>query len=396
MQSCSFKKIGKCLGAVLLALCLVMPSTVLASSSGGINTEDALRTLIKNAKDGDVLLVDDIEFSQSDPDPVVIDKSITLRSLKDHGSSIFTYATFLLDGSAADITVSFENITFYAEVDASMVRDDIWSEDCEPFQPAMRFQGGVDVQLTDCVFRNYMSLEGANLYADYSESGKKLSVTADSCSFLGSAVCLRGGAVLLIGQEGADNVSFTANDCSFAGNLSSNHKDALGGGAVYAENAVMNFTGCVLTANEASHQYLLEEPDPAEDDEEAEPVYVKYADATRGGAIFARNSRLTMLDCAVAFNSASLGGGIALENTEMTFRDGVIANNRAESSLLRKNKEGLQAETGMCGGLYMCGDQEFNAYLLNSSFYGNSAANAYGGTDEKAEDQESGNTEEDN
>ncbi len=377
MQSCSFKKISRCLGALLLALCLAVPSSVLAAVPGGINTEVALRTLIENAKDGDVLLVDDIDF-ESQADPVIINKSITFRSLAERGSAIFSYGTFILDGSAGDISVCFENITFYSAADTALIRDEVWDGDCEAFQPAMTFRGNVDAVLNDCVFRNYMSLEGADLYADYSDSGAKLTLTANSCAFLGSAVCTRGGAALLIGREGDNNVIFKAADCSFAGNLSSNRKDALGGGAIYAENAALDFNGCSFTSNEASHQYLTEDPDAETGDEEAEPVYVKYADRTKGGAVYAKHSNLTMLNCSIAFNSASLGGGLALENSEMIFRDGVIALNRAESSLLRKGKEGLQAETGMGGGIYADADSDLTMLVLNSSFYGNSALNAYG------------------
>ena len=384
MQSCSFKKIGKCLGALLLAFCLALPAAVPANAAGGINNDDALRTLISQAKDGDVLYVDDIAFSQDNPDPIVINKSITIASLKDQGSAVFTHGTFLLDGSASDISVKFENITFYAEADTSVIRDESWSDETGSFQSALSFKGGADVTLSDCVFRNYMSHEGAALYADYSETAAKLSLNAENCAFLGNAVDLRGGAVLLIGQEGADNIRFTAKDCSFAGNLSSNHKEALGGGAIYAENAVLDMTACSLTANEGSHQYLTDSTgeaaaEAADGDAEAqaEPVYVKYADVTKGGALFARNCHLTMTDCNVAFNSASLGGGLAADNTEFVFRDGIIAHNRAASALQRKGKDGLQAETGMGGGLYINADSDLNITILNASIYGNSAYNAY-------------------
>ena len=180
MQSCSFKKIGKCLGALLLAFCLALPAAVPTNAAGGINNDDALRTLISQAKDGDVLYVDDIAFSQDNPDPIVINKSITIASLKDQGSAVFTHGTFLLDGSASDISVKFENITFYAEADTSVIRDESWSDETGSFQSALSFKGGADVTLSDCVFRNYMNHEGAALYADYSETTAKLSLNAES------------------------------------------------------------------------------------------------------------------------------------------------------------------------------------------------------------------------
>ena len=182
MKSCSFKKTLNRLGALVLALCLALPVTAFAAAPG-VSTESALRVAIENANDGDTILVDDITF-ESQGVPVSIGKNLTLRSAKEHGTAIFSRAAFVLDGSEKDLDVSFDNITFYAEADALSIRDDIWSEDCEPFMPAMRFQGNVDVSLNDCVFRNYMSLEGANLYADYSSSDARIAINAKNCAFL--------------------------------------------------------------------------------------------------------------------------------------------------------------------------------------------------------------------
>ena len=87
---------------------------------------------------------------------------------------------------------------------------------------AVTFRGDVDALLTACVFRNYVSLSGANLIADYAETDAKLNIQASDCSFLGNAVRDRGGAVLLLGEKGKDNIVFTAENCAFNGNLSGN------------------------------------------------------------------------------------------------------------------------------------------------------------------------------
>ena len=363
--------------AVILVLCLMLPVTARAAS-GAITTKDALREAIAAAPDGAVLLVNDIDFG-SQKDPVVISKSITLRCGKEHGSAVFTYGSFELDGSAAKISVRFENITFYSDADASMIEDSFWDGDARDYAPAIRFTGNVDAVLEDCVFRNYQSIEGANLCADYSDSGARADIRANNCSFLGSAVRDRGGAVLLLAPEGRNNVFFTAVDCSFTGNLSSNRKDALGGGAVYAKNAVLQLYNCSFSTNEASHQYLPPEPEITEAGTEPEQTWADYADLTKGGAIFADNCSLIMNYCRVTQCSASLGGGIALENSEFFFLNGILAHNRAESSVLRKDLEGLKAETGMGGGLYINADREIDTAVINSSFYGNTALNAYGG-----------------
>lgn len=395
MRSCSVNKAIKCLCALCLALCLSVPFSALAKEPGGINTEEALRILIEKAADGATLYVDDITFSQGSASPIVIDKSLTLCALNDRNSAVFSHGAFLVDGRAADISVSFENITFYEENELSGIKEEDWSGDNALLQPAIRFQGNAEVMLSGCIFRGYMSLSGADLYADYSDSSSRLSVNAENCSFLSSAACLSGGAAAFIGQKGSDNVSFTAEGCTFSGNLSGNRQDAFGGGAIYAENALITLTGCSLTGNEASHQYLAEEKKETEEkaDDSASETETETeteteagseaeqkseaADTTKGGAVYAKNSRLTMSGCTLALNRASLGGALAAENTELMFRDGVIARNRAESARIREGKEGLQAETGMGGAVYVKADRDTDIQILNSSLYGNTALNAY-------------------
>ena len=376
MRSCFLKKTTALLSALLLVLCLFVPQAALAAAPGGINTESALRMLIENAKDGDTLLVDDIVFTSLE-DPVVISKSLTIRTYKDHGPAIWNGGAFVLDGSAGKISVTFDNIIFYSNGDAAEIMDEIWDQD-EVLPPAVTFRGNVDAVLSDCVFRNYVSQAGANLSADYADTDARLSLTAKNCSFLGSAVCQRGGAVLLVGKEGSDNVLFTAEDCAFTGNISSNRKTALGGGAVYAENAALEFVGCSFTSNEASHQYLLKEAAEGEEAEQT-PAYPDYKDKTKGGAVYAKNSRLSMTDCTVCLNSASLGGGLALENSSLVFFGGILAHNRAETFVPQADRDAFTAGTGMGGGLYIAADKEVSADFVNSSIYGNSAFNAYGG-----------------
>ena len=360
MRSCSIQKFLTGLCAVLMALCLVAPSSAVAAAPGGINTEAALRKLIENAKDGDVLLVDNITFA-SVSDPVTVDKSITFRSYKEQDPAVWNGASFVLDGSAGKISVAFENITFCSDGDAAAIMDAFWDSSSR-LPSAMTMQGNVDAQLSSCVFRNYVSDEGANIRAVYDDTGAQLSLSAKNCSFLGNAVCLRGGAVLLVGSEGLSNIRFTAQDCAFTGNMSSNRPDALGGGAIYAENAALELTRCSFVSNEASHQYLPAEPeetgaeaaDPEagpEDETAAQSPesFSDYTDTTGGGAICAVRSSLLMNGCDVCLNSASLGGAFALTNSRLDFLNGIVARNHAESSVLQEGlEEGIQK--GWAGG----------------------------------------------
>ena len=386
MRSCSLRKLWTALSAFLLVLCLISPASAHAASA--VQTADALQTAIESAAEGSTLSVGDLDFSSFE-EPIVIAKSITLRSRKEQGAAIFSGAAFVIDGSAGKITVQFDNITFYSSGDAANIEESFWDE--EPsLSPAMTFRGDVDARLNACVFRNYVGTAGANLYADYSDTDAVLNLQATDCSFLGNAVRDRGGAALLIGQKDKNNLVFTAENCVFTGNLSGNGETALGGGAVYAEAAVLKLTGCSFSANEASHQYLLPEPEEgtegdgaaegaetAEGAEEEAPA--KEPDLTKGGAVYAVDSSLMMTDCAVTQCSASLGGGLALENTDFVFLNGIIANNRAGSSALPEDAEGMASGTGMGGGMFIRSDRAVIADIINSSFYGNSALNAYSG-----------------
>ncbi|MBQ6292369.1 MAG: InlB B-repeat-containing protein [Lachnospiraceae bacterium] len=374
MKSCSLRKLWTALVAAWLVLCLVSPAS--AHAAAGIAAADELQAAIGSAAEGAELLVGDIDFSALS-EPIVIAKSITLRSQKELGSVTFFDSTFVIDGSAGKVSVQFDNIIFYSTGDAANIEDSFWDEEKE-LPPAVTFRGDADVLLTGCVFRNYVSVAGANLFADYSESDAQLNIQASDCSFLGNAVRDRGGAVLLVGQADKNNVTFTADNCAFNGNFSGNREDSRGGGAIYAEAAVLKLSGCGFSANEASHQYLLPEP---EDEAQAEVAgYVEYADRTKGGAIYAIESDLFMTGCTVTQCSASLGGGLALENTDFIFLNGIIARNRAASSVFRKGlEEGLKAETGFGGGLFIGADREVAADIINSSFYGNTAYNGYGG-----------------
>ena len=375
MRSCSLGKIWSALSALLLVLCLLSPMSAHAASAA-VGTAADLQAALDNIADGGEIPVGDIDFS-SLKDPIVISKSVTLRSGKEQSPATFFDGSFVVDGSAGKVSVQFDNIIFYSTGDASSIPERFWEEEAV-LPPAVTFRGNVDALLTACVFRNYVSVSGANLIADYAESDAKLNIQVTDCSFLGNAVRDRGGAVLLLGQKGKDNVVFTAENCAFNGNLSGNGETALGGGAIYADAAVLKLTGCSFSANEASHQYLLNEPEEGGQEAEEE-TYADRPDRTRGGAIYAVESSLFMADCVVTQCSASLGGGFALENCDFVFLNGIIAHNRAESSLVQKDLKGLKADTGMGGGLFISSDRAVKADIINSSLYGNSALNAYGG-----------------
>lgn len=374
MRSCSLRKIWTALSALLLVLSLMSPLSAHAASAA-IGTATDLQAALDNIADGGEIPVGDIDFSAL-KDPIVISKSVTLRSGKEQGPATFFDGSFVIDGSSGKISVQLDNIIFYSTGDASSIPESFWEQD-EVLPSAVTFRGDVDALLTACVFRNYVSLSGANLIADYAETDAKLNIQASDCSFLGNAVRDRGGAVMLSGQKETDNIVFTAENCAFNGNLSGNGDSALGGGAIYADAAALKLTGCSFSANEASHQYLL--PEPEEGGQETDTAFADHPDRTRGGAIYAVESSLSMTDCVVTQCSASLGGGLALENCDLVFLNGIIAHNRAESSLVQEGLEGLKAEAGMGGGLFISADRAVMTDIINSSLYGNSALNAYGG-----------------
>ena len=338
MRSCSLGKIWSALSALLLVLCLLSPLSAHAASAA-VGTAADLQAALDNIADGGEIPVGDIDFS-SLKDPIVISKSVTLRSGKEQSPATFFDGSFVVDGSAGKVSVQFDNIIFYSTGDASSIPERFWEEEAV-LPPAVTFRGNVDALLTACVFRNYVSVSGANLIADYAESDAKLNIQVTDCSFLGNAVRDRGGAI-------------------------------------YADAAVLKLTGCSFSANEASHQYLLNEPEEGGQEAEEE-TYADRPDRTRGGAIYAVESSLFMADCVVTQCSASLGGGFALENCDFVFLNGIIAHNRAESSLVQKDLKGLKADTGMGGGLFISSDRAVKADIINSSLYGNSALNAYGG-----------------
>ena len=373
MKSCSLRKICSALSAMILVLCLLSPVSVHAASAPAGSAAD-LKAAIDNAADGGEVSVGDIDFSTLEG-PLVISKNVTLRSGKEHGPATFFGGAFVIDGSAGKVSVQFDNIIFYSSGDAASIPESFWEKD-DPLPSAMVFRGDVDAVLTACVFRNYVATSGANFYADYTDTDAKLNIQATDCSFLGNAVRDCGGAAVLIGRKDSGNVVFKAENCAFNGNLSGNAEAALGGGAIYAEAAVLDLTGCSFSANEGSHQYLLPEP---EEGEEETVTYADRADLTMGGAIRAIGSSLMMTDCVVSQCSASLGGGLALENSDFVFLNGIIAHNRAESSLVREDLNGLKAETGMGGGLFITSDRAVVADIINSSLYGNTALNAYAG-----------------
>lgn len=391
---------------VLILVIFALPGNVSAKGSTAlISSFSELKQAIHAANDGDILYVDDIDFTPTGSINnswmrIEINKSLTIRSGKDSAKdggmggakAVFTNGSFILSGSKVageSISLRFENIVFDGGINTADLKttdfDYPWSEEEQRYllnepelaQYALAFKGNVNAVFADCDFKNYMHEYGPVTqirYGDYTAipsllemfgdySGCSLNITLERCNITGNAAFYDGGAIFI---DGNNNVSLTATDCVFADNYSGEGDFRIGGGAIYASGARLTLERCRLENNSANHLFHdMELPDE---------------DKHSGGGIYADNTRLILTDSYIAGNSASMGGGIAFINSDAVVDGCVFTGNRAqEHSTNWTGDVGPWNNMAQGGAVYHTGSTGTKVTIINSSIYGNSAQNAYGG-----------------
>ena len=391
-------KNGICRRFISLYICLLLIISVSAGVSAYddlISTPQELLSAINDAKDGDILLVGHIDFTApqgifNELTRIQLSKSITIRSGLVGEKAVFTNGSFLLRGSKISgetLQCSFENIIFDGAVDIDSLTASDWERPYDEVsqtytcdvplkaQYAVSFAGNVSATFSGCVFKNYMYEYGGavwcrygdytdnpyylDLYGDY--SGCKLDVVLTDCDFIANAAQYAGGAIYLDGNR--DNVTFYAADCRFESNFSGLSDYAAGGGAIYAQNASLELTNCLLDSNRANRDWGLT---------------AEYGDRTRGGALHCSSGELKMTNCVASYNGASVGGGLCLTNTRAVLDGCLLTGNRAENTV-ESDLTGPWASVGIGGAMYVETEGAIPISVYNSAIHGNSARNAYGG-----------------
>ncbi len=385
----------------ILLLCAIMllqciPFSGAAAEAALITDYNQLMSAVNEAKDGDTLLVGDIDFSPLSPDVpnsmmcITLDKSITIKSGKAE-AALFLNGGFLLVGSKVSgekISISFENIIFDGKADyEGLTEKDFeypWSEvDQAPSyyaslqaQQALSFKGNVDATFTSCTFRNYMHEYGPVIdvrYGDYTGneayqgfddfSGCRLNLDFDSCRIQRNTALYDGGAIYI---EGNQNVTLRAKNTVFSENRSTVGPYRRGGGAIFAMGAALEFTDCALEKNIADYVF----PD----------TQLPEKDSLKGGALLLESSKLTMTNCILQENAASVGGAVSLTNVKAELDGCRLTSNRAEHWATNPyNSQGPKSNMGQGGALYVEGSNNDTTLLINCEIKNNTAAMAYGG-----------------
>lgn len=355
-----------------------------------IKTYDDLGKAINEAKDGDVIYVDDIDFTPLSASEFVtnkkktIEKSITIKSGKKNESAIFTNGMFLVSGSkitGEKSCVSFENIVFDGTIDT----ENMTAENCPDegfYSHAIDFLGNVDCEFINCKFTNYYSSEGGVIevrYGDYTaddykrnlyqdQSNCSLNLTFDNCEITKNCAFYTAGAFLI---ESNKNVTLNMTDCVFSNNKSGAYY-GMGGGAIYGVGATLHFKGCSIINNQCNYCYpKIENYYPMD----------SLSDNARGGGIYLTDCSLNMTDCLIANNVGTMGGGIALTNTDSDFDGCTFAKNKANrcSALENDDTIAMPCSLGQGGAMYIDGGNYKTVSLINCYVCDNSADIAYGG-----------------
>ncbi len=386
-----------CLLCVLLVVPLFTISGFAAEEPSLITDYATLMTAVRDAKDGDVLLVGDIDFRPTSPSVpyssifIRTETDITIKSGKADGTAaVFQNAGFVIAGSKTSgekTTCRFENIVFDGCADtASLTAADFeypWSEvEQAPTyyapmkaQQAIACEGNVDASFSWCVFRNYMHEFGPVLdlrYGDYTGneyinlpdySSCTANISFDGCRIENNAAFYDGGAIYI---DGNNNVTLNMTDTVISSNRSGAGQHRGGAGAIKAERATVNMVGCTISNNTGNHIY--------------EGLALADSDGTRGGALQMMNGALSMVNCTLTGNRASLGGALSLTNMKADIDGCRFTENRAEAN---DNKTytttGPWSNMSLGGAIYIEGTNNGTVTLVNCDISDNSAATAYGG-----------------
>ena len=373
----------------------LLPLVVSAQESELITTRAEFEKALRDANDGDTLLVGDIDFelpytgAVNPVERIVIEKSVTIKNGKTDGYAVFKGASFILNGTKIGGERSsfvFEGILFDEGLDTSALTDEDWQlsydslgEELSPYplknQYAIECKGNANASFKNCEFKNYMHTYGPAIrafYGDYTltpwleaEHGDnvpyKLELNLEGCSFSSNASLYGGGAVYV--EANSKNVTLNVKDCSFKENKSGFVQNAVGGGAVYVKDTVATFEGCVFEKNDANYYYGGER---------------FWADKLSGGAIGCDDgSELTVRNCKITDNKASLGGGIGIQISSAHIEDCHIIENKAISETEGTSSNlGLCSERGIGGAIYLNGATSVT--IGNTEIRKNYAENAMG------------------
>ena len=365
---------------VVPSLANVPPTTNKANSL--ISSRDALKVAISAAKDGDVILVDDIDFTSGVTglynvyERIEIKKSITIKG-KDSGST-FKRGSFDIFGGKtyADLlSVRFENINFSLYENNKNLTSEEWKDDAK-LQYASFFSGNVNASYKGCTFKGYMNYEGGALYGMYGnyqenpdyltlygdQTSAKLNINLDNCTFVDNAAYHAGGALFFDGYQ--DNVSININKTVFDNNISGTFdKKGWGGGAIYATDIALKAVDSKFTNNLANYVY--------QGDTSAQ-------DGSQGGAICLFNSEFDFDNVLIANNRASYGGGLYFGNTNGRIISSTIENNTAQRSSNEEIFYGKMANSELGGAIYFTGSGH-SLKVLNSKIINNLSHNVYSG-----------------
>jgi hypothetical protein len=163
----------KLLSLLIIAPTLANVSPIDSKASSLISSREDLKVAISAAKDGDVILVDDIDFTSGVTglynvyERIEIKKSVTIKG-KDSGS-IFKRGSFDIFGGKtyADLlNVKFENIHFSLYENNKNLTSEDWKDEAK-LQYASFFSGNVNASYKGCSFKGYMNYEGGALYGMY-------------------------------------------------------------------------------------------------------------------------------------------------------------------------------------------------------------------------------------
>lgn len=382
---CALTLFALCCALVLTAL---RADVALAKDANAqvITEQNALQQAINNAKDGDVILVGDVNFAPLSPDEYLstrkktITKSITIKSA--NGVATFSNGMFSVEGSKVTgevIDVKFENILFDGTIDIAQVNAENYPYDINFLEHALSFVGNVNCTLSNCTFTNYYHFNGAVInvkYADDTASGEashtdqsacRLNLTFDSCKMDNNFAFYGGGAMQIAGNN---NVTVNFNNCELTNNKSSCY-NGLGGGFIYASGATINMTNCTLARNQGNYCF----------DGMEGWLTDQSQDNSRGGALNLNNCALNMTDCLVQDNVATVGGAFSLTKTMAQLDGCTIVANRAERCKAFVDGEKLlwPCGVGIAGAILMDPSGNCTVSLINSYVCNNSAEVAYGG-----------------
>lgn len=374
---------------IILLMFILVACNNQRSNSNIVKSLDELGIRINEAKDNDIIYVDDINFKPGFDTEYITDnrkevkKNITIKSGKGKDNALFTNGMFLLSGSkiaSEKITINFDSIIFDFNIDNESITGESLPEEGY-YSNAILFEGNLDCSFKNCIFKNYFGYSGSVFeirYADYTnneyyrdlykdQSGCKLSLDFDNCKFLDNYSFYSGGAIYI--ESNNNNVEVNMNNCELSNNKSGAYY-GFGGGAIYANSTSINLNCCILDNNQGDYCYPL-----------LENYYPLYAISDpKGGAIHLENSSLNMVNCVITNNKASVGGAIALTNTDAIFDGCSFTKNKASrASVLVNEAIEMPCNTGRGGALYIDGDKHTKTTIINTYLYNNSAEIAYGG-----------------